>query len=64
MVMVQPHENGPRVYIFGYRLHHGTSGIIGSIICLKYRRYKLAAIFLAMLIHDRKDFPFTDNCNH
>lgn len=36
-----------RCYVLGHRLHHGMTGLI------------LAAIGVALAIHDRRDFPFT-----
>jgi len=49
---IRRHKSGPRVYLLGFRIHHGTVGIIGTIISL------------ALIVHDYKDFPFTDSSNH
>jgi hypothetical protein len=52
MLKVEPHNSGPRLYLFGNRIHHGTVGILFTIIGA------------GLLIHDRADFPFTDSRNH
>ena len=52
MVRIQSVPSGPRMYLFGKRIHHGTVGIV------------LAAIGTTLIFHDRRDFPFTDTHNH
>lgn len=40
------HPNGPRLYIATLRIHHGLTGVL------------LTTTGLALLIHDRHDWPF------
>lgn len=35
-----------RLYVFGYRLHHGLTGAV------------LAALGLGLVVHDARDFPW------
>jgi hypothetical protein len=64
MFTITKHEFGPRLYIYGYRWHHGMTGIVGASICTAIKQRKLALIFVGLILHDIKDFPFTDKCNH
>lgn len=71
MIRVLRHPSGPRVYVAGLRLHHGTVGvalIVGGATVR--RRAKVAAAAAAagalLLAHRReyRDFPFRDTDNH
>jgi hypothetical protein len=69
MVKLIKHERGPRLYLIGKRVHHGSVGVGLTLTVLlaasKQRRLRpLALLGLAMIAHDIKDFPWTDNCNH
>jgi hypothetical protein len=65
MVRIDKHENGPRVYLAGKRLHHGTVGLGLTVTALKIKKLRpLALVGLAMIYHDRHDFPWTDKNNH
>lgn len=44
MFEIRRHQSGPRLYWFGRRLHHGTTGAI------------LTAIGTAFMVHDRRDW--------
>jgi hypothetical protein len=41
-------DNGPRLYLVGVRVHHGLTGCF------------MAAVGLALVWHDRRDFPFVE----
>lgn len=56
MLRLHRHENGPRVYLVEYRLHHGTTGIFFSVGCLLTRRFRLALIPLLLTLHDWRDW--------
>lgn len=43
---LERHPNGPRLYIHGLRIHHGLTGTI------------LTLLGIALIVDDRKDFPF------
>ena len=57
------HPAGPRLYVAGRRVHHGSAGAIGALT-LARRHPLLGAICVALLWHDRRDFPFRDCDNH
>lgn len=64
MIRIVKHERGPRVYLVGLRVHHGTTGIVCMFVG-RIMKYKLLhALGCALVLHDAKDFPFTDNNNH
>lgn len=58
------HPSGPRAYVAGCRLHHGTAGLAALAVAVATRRRELALIGLVALWHDRADFPFRDCDNH
>lgn len=63
-VRIARHPNGPRVYVVGFRLHHGASGIAAIATYPLHRSRAVLAAGIAALVHDFRDFPFTDNNNH
>jgi hypothetical protein len=63
-VAITRHPNGPRVYVGGLRLHHGTAGIVAIAAYPLTRNRALLLAGIAALAHDFRDFPFTDNHNH
>ena len=58
------HPCGPRVYVGGLRVHHGSAGCALALIGLACREPLLAAAGLAMAIDDLSDFPWRDRDNH
>ena len=64
MIEVVRHPFGPRVYLAGRRVHHGSAGIGVALLALATRRPLLAAFGLAMSAHDARDFPWRDRDNH
>lgn len=56
-VFIERHEDGPRLYVFGQRVHHGATGLalVGiSALLLRRNRRGLLLGLLAMA-HDRRD---------
>ncbi len=64
IVKVASNPRGPRVYIVGKRVHHGSGGALLALAALKMRQRKVAALLAIWAITDWRDFPFTDACNH
>jgi hypothetical protein len=64
IVRVDRHASGPRLYVGGRRVHHGSAGIGAIALGLALRRPRLTIAGAIALAHDRRDFPFTDNRNH
>lgn len=64
MTGVLRHPSGPRVYLAGRRVHHGSSGIAVLVVGLACGSPTAVAAGIAAVIHDRKDFPFRDCDNH
>jgi hypothetical protein len=67
-IRIDRHESGPRVYVAGIRVHHGSAGILAiaaaAIPAPRPIRRAILLAGLAALAHDRKDFPFRDTDNH
>ena len=68
-VRIVAHARGPRTYLFGLRIHHGSAGALltaaGLALARRHRAgYVLAAIGAVALYDDRADFPFRDCDNH
>lgn len=61
---VERHPNGPRLYVGGVRIHHGSAGIGAGVALLALRRPWIAAAALIVAAHDWRDFPFRDSDNH
>lgn len=55
-VHIQRHPNGPRVFLAGYRLHHGVTGLAICGLCLAARRRRAALAALALVLHDAHDW--------
>lgn len=49
------HPNGPRLYVGGLRVHHGTTGLMLSALGLGARRRALVGLGLVLAVHDRHD---------
>jgi hypothetical protein len=58
------HPRGPRVYVAGRRLHHGATGCGLAIAGATTHRRLVAALGLALVVHDVRDFPWRDRDNH
>jgi hypothetical protein len=58
------HPYGPRLYLGGVRVHHGAAGLclLGAGALAHSRA--LLALGTALVVHDRRDFPFRDSDNH
>lgn len=56
IVFVERHEDGPRLYVGGQRLHHGATGLalVGLGVLLPKARRGILVGLLAMA-HDRRD---------
>lgn len=55
-VVIRSYPQGPRVWVGGQRIHHGTSGIGLALLFLTLKRRRLALAALALPLHDRKDW--------
>lgn len=64
MTGVVRHPWGPRVYVGGLRVHHGSAGLALAFLAVLAKRPGLAAIGVAGVVHDRADFPWRDENNH
>jgi hypothetical protein len=58
------HPCGPRLYLAGRRVHHGTAGIALAALALFAHQPRFAALGVAMIAHDAGDFPWRDCDNH
>lgn len=64
MTGVVRHPCGPRLYLVGRRVHHGTVGCLLLAAATAMRRPWLAAVGAAVVAHDAADFPWRDADNH
>lgn len=64
MIRVDRHPLGPRLYVGGRRIHHGSAFGLVAVAALVTGRHKIAISASLVALHDYRDFPFTDNCNH
>jgi hypothetical protein len=64
MTGVVRHPHGPRVYLAGRRIHHGSVGLALAAAAVAVHRPRVALIGLALVAHDARDFPFRDRDNH
>lgn len=56
MVMVQWHAQGPRVYVFGRRIHHGALGVLLASTGLARHIPTLALAGILLAAHDAADW--------
>lgn len=54
LVVIRSYPNGPRVWVCGQRLHHGTTGAL-AVLLLRRRRWAALGA-LALCLHDRRDW--------
>ena len=64
MIRVARHPNGPRVYVCGLRVHHGSGGALLATVALVAHRRRVALALGLWALSDVRDFPFTDHNNH
>ena len=50
------HPNGPRVWVFGQRIHHGAVGIVVAAVCAAARRPAGLALAAALVADDAHDW--------
>jgi len=70
-VRVHRHAAGPRVYLAGWRVHHGPPAILAAAALgtlAGRRRSRMAAVAAlaaaTLAAHDARDFPWRDGDNH
>lgn len=57
VVVIQRHVRGPRLFVFGQRLHHGATGCGLVAASLAHRRLRALALVGAILAaHDAHDW--------
>lgn len=64
MTGIVRHPHGPRVYVAGLRVHHGSAALCVAIAATVVRRPRIAAAALCAVAHDASDFPWRDSDNH
>lgn len=68
MIRVVRHAHGPRLYLVGRRVHHGSAGLLAAAVSYRLRRHRAARVALLVGLsaaaHDARDFPFRDIDNH
>ncbi len=53
---LERNPRGPRLYLFGQRVHHGAVGALSAVAVLSIRRFRFGALLaLALCFHDRGD---------
>lgn len=55
LIVVQRHASGPRCWVAGQRIHHGSVGIALVAAGIASRKRALSVIGLALIAHDRAD---------
>lgn len=56
IVSVTRHPDGPRVVVFGQRVHHGAAAVLAAAALAASRRTALVPIALAVAAHDAADW--------
>lgn len=64
MTRVVRHPHGPRLYVAGVRVHHGSAALALAVAAVVARRPRVAAAALIAVAHDARDFPWRDCDNH
>lgn len=64
MTGIVRHPWGPRVYLAGRRVHHGSAGCALALVGVARHNAWLGVIAGAMIAHDAGDFPWRDCDNH
>jgi hypothetical protein len=55
---IERNANGPRVYVFGLRIHHGLAGVALIAVGLAHSERSLIALGCALVLDDAHDFPW------
>lgn len=55
LLHVERHPTGPRCWVLGQRVHHGTTGLALIAAGIATRKRALSVIGLALIAHDRAD---------
>lgn len=58
MLRVERHTNGPRLYIFGLRVHHALTGIALGALGAATHHPLLALAGAVLVVDDAHDFPW------
>lgn len=64
MTGIVRHTHGPRLYVAGERIHHGSAGCAVALVGLVCRDLLLTMAVIAMVVDDLADFPWRDRDNH
>ena len=64
MTGVIRHPRGPRVYVAGLRIHHGSAGLAAALVGLAVGSPPLVIAAVVAVAHDGADFPWRDCDNH
>lgn len=57
------HPRGPRLYLGGLRVHHGSAALVAALILAASNHRLWAAAALGICAHDARDFPWRDRDN-
>jgi hypothetical protein len=58
------HPCGPRLYLFGRRIHHGSAAVAAGALALATQHHVIAVGGVLVALHDAGDFPWRDCDNH
>lgn len=58
------HPYGPRLYLGGHRVHHGSAALLIGAAAFATHHPRIALGALALVAHDARDFPWRDCDNH
>lgn len=58
MLRIEHHPNGPRVYVYELRLHHGLAGIALAAAGVALHEPTLVLAGAALVVDDLRDFPW------
>ncbi|MQA76494.1 MAG: hypothetical protein GEU88_19590 [Solirubrobacterales bacterium] len=64
MTGIVHHPWGPRLYLAGLRVHHGSAGCALALAGLKRHAPLLTVAGLVMVLDDLADFPWRDCDSH
>lgn len=55
---IERHAKGPRVYVFGFRIHHGFTGCVLIVTGAFLRKHPLIELGAYLIYDDAHDFPW------
>lgn len=55
-ITIVGHQNGPRLYVMGLRVHHGVSGALVASVGAVRLDPRLTLAGLGMMVHDAHDY--------